>query len=186
MLGDLGSHFSVIMIVFATFSPLLRPYLLYAPISCRCTTWVITTWLQKGRLFSCKFPATTAKPTLQLSDHFNNYYGNRYDVEGEDEIEPNIRLKKRCLPSNLCWKMLLWSGFVMAYLLFGGLIFTLAERPNELNRIDTAQTAANTNRDFAHLALIRIISVTVAIWQALSLSFMILHTSLSKKSMRCQ
>ena len=66
--------------------------------------------------------------------------GNRYDVEGEDEIEPNIRLKKRCLPSNLCWKTLLWSGFVMTYLLFGGLIFTLAERPNELNRIDTAQT----------------------------------------------
>ena len=35
-------------------------------------------------------------------------------------------------------------------------------------------------------SLIRMISVTVAIWQGLSLSFMILHTSLSKKSMRCQ
>ena len=32
----------------------------------------------------------------------------------------------------------------------------------------------------------RMISVKVAIRQALSLSFMILHTSLSKKSMRCQ
>ena len=58
MLGNLGLHFSVIMIVFATFSTLIHPNMFYAPIFRRCTsTWVITTWQQKGRLFSFLQPA---------------------------------------------------------------------------------------------------------------------------------
>ena len=96
-------------------------------------------------------------PALAMEESEDN--GNRYDVEGEGEIEvPNIRLKKRCLPSNLCWKTLLWSGFAMAYLLFGGLIFTLAERPNELDRIDTAQM----EREEARRQLELLINQTIA------------------------
>ena len=66
VLGHFGSHFSVIMFVFATFSPLFRSYLLHAPIFHRYTsTWVITTSQQKGRLF--------LHPAVQGGRHFPLY-----------------------------------------------------------------------------------------------------------------
>ena len=70
VLGDLGSHFNVIMLVFAMFLLHLRPYLLHAPIFHRCTrTWVITTWQQKGRPFSFMTPFSNLLTTWHTTAH---------------------------------------------------------------------------------------------------------------------
>lgn len=52
---------------------------------------------------------------------------------------PEKSFRQRCCSWNLGWKTLLWTGIVTAYLLFGGLIFSLAERPNELDTLEQTQ-----------------------------------------------
>lgn len=64
--------------------------------------------------------------------------------EAEDDAyevneSPKKTFRQRCCSWNLGWKTLLWTGIVTAYLLFGGLIFSLAERPNELDTIEQTQ-----------------------------------------------
>lgn len=52
---------------------------------------------------------------------------------------PKNGFRQRCCSWNLGWKTLLWTAIVTAYLLFGGLIFSLAERPNELDTLEQVQ-----------------------------------------------
>ena len=61
--------------------------------------------------------------------------------EEERDEEPK---RKRCTRQSLCswgpgWKTAAWFAVMAVYLLFGGLVFSLAERPNELARISEAQ-----------------------------------------------
>ena len=63
---------------------------------------------------------------------------------GEDDAyevneAPKKSFRQRCCSWSLGWKTLLWTGIVTAYLLFGGLIFSLAERPNELDTLEQTQ-----------------------------------------------
>lgn len=70
--------------------------------------------------------------------------------ETEEEDSPPCcspaAYKRCCCTWNIYWKALVWLTIVVAYLLFGGLIFAAAERPNELMEIQLASTTRDTAR----------------------------------------
>ena len=49
------------------------------------------------------------------------------------------RLWQRCCSWELGWKTLVWMVIVIAYLLLGGLVFMLAERPNERDSVEQVE-----------------------------------------------
>ena len=72
------------------------------------------------------------------------------DLEEESGAsnQAEVRSKKRCCSWGDGWKMLAWLGVMLAYLFFGGLIFMLAERPNE---VDTVNEVVAQRRELASL-----------------------------------
>ena len=59
-------------------------------------------------------------------------------MEEDTSAPPKPSFRKRCCSWGLGWKTLLWLAITTVYVLFGGLIFTLAERPNEIDTVSAA------------------------------------------------
>lgn len=57
---------------------------------------------------------------------------------GDGAAAPLHRRRKEFFSWGPGWKTLSWCGVVFVYLLLGGLIFTLAERQNEIDAVDAA------------------------------------------------
>lgn len=53
-----------------------------------------------------------------------------------DDAQPGRGIRERCCSWGPGWKTITWLVVVIVYLLLGGLIFTLAERRNEIDSVD--------------------------------------------------